>query len=461
MRSFIQKIFGKTSHSLRSDANGGLTIDAQRLIDQALSRDGYIREQAVRQLIASNDPYAIEALIKRQNDYVPVVRDLALKGLLRKLGEIKDNEHGIAFLFGLMAEFAKLQHQSRSQYLVIFRKLATIFLAEQQLPLTYRYLKHSQGKNVRALYDVLIYSQQLSHAQQFDIALQAQDIGINLKIWQAVLALPLQQRIDLLAPEQGKLPIHNRMFHFRLLMQLITNESVDVWLPLAQAYLPYATVSQILTLLYYLKKQGFNLIDYSESLIKQQGEAKSIPIIQRLIQKSENTEALTYLLDHYPHWVNQSPSSWLALSLLIDHESSISQKMLHAYPTQAPARIYLQPFFKRWSVGSLEQYNQFSREWQLNNQEYLRYVRYLPTWEQLLALVVFVKSHNEDEIAAESVSFSQALTALEGKLNNPELYYVSLKDEQKRMIKTMLAHERFRFLFNPILPQLHFFKLMD
>lgn len=417
-------------------------------------RDGFTREKALRQLASFSSANVLDTVIARQNDYVETVRNLAFDLLSQRV--TLDNFEP---LYARLASIYALRWQSRSRFVEVFRQVLAIFFHPNNLAKTQKLLQTRQGKNIRALYGMMAWSEDFSEQALFDVALQAQDIGINQQIWQKLMSLSLAEKTALLTIEHGKLPIPNRAFYFRVLMTIVEKEPFSQWADLAKAYLPFATVAQTLTLLFYLNKNGFGLFDYANELVTTQGEQAGIALILKLIKKSGDPATLRKLAQSHPSWLAYHPFEWLKVSLLLIPDGDLTQNLLSQFPNRTFEQSFIQQFFHQWQVSTLSQYQHYAQYLNLNDNQYLWFTYSLPTWEQLLAITDFISHHTTGELENVKKTLMPSISHLAGKLSSPALYYVALTDEQKQQVKmTVMANPSY---FEKMLYQLKFFKLIE
>lgn len=417
-------------------------------------RDGFTREKALRQLANFTSPTVLDTLITRQNDYVEPVRNLAFDLLSQRV-----TPNMLEQLYPRLTSIYALRWQSRSRFVEVFRQILAVFFHPNNLSKTQKLLQTQQGKNIRALYQMMVWSGDFSEQKLFNIALQAQDIGINQQIWQNLMRLPLTEKIALLKIENGKLPIPNRAFYFRLLMTIVEKEPFAQWRALAKDYLAIATIAQTLTLLFYLNKNGFGLFDYANELVTTQGEQAGIALILKLIKKSGDTTTLEKLAQQHPSWLAYHPFEWLKVSLLLMPDGDLSQNLLSQFPNRTFEQRFIQQFFHKWQVSTLSQYQQYAQYLNLKDNQYLWFTYALPTWEQLLAITDFISRHSTEELESVKTTLIPTLSHLAEKLSSPTLYYVALTEEQKQQVKTIvMAHPTY---FEKLLYQLKFFKLIE
>lgn len=120
---------------------------------QSQNRNGFLREEALKNIASISDEAVFDMLLERQNDYVPEVRLIAFEEIRKWFQPAK-----LSFLLPRANQILHLSHHCRSKHQVIHQDFIEVLIDDNGLDTVLTYLKKHQGKAVRAIYQFLVLS---------------------------------------------------------------------------------------------------------------------------------------------------------------------------------------------------------------------------------------------------------------------------------------------------------------
>lgn len=422
---------GVSPNTFRENIRSKKIHTLAKWLSQSESRNGYLREEALREIAESHDDEVLDVLLQRQNDYVPQVRDIAFNALMKRivfqhLERLLPSAHHILHL----------QNHSRSNYQAIHKKFIELLVQPHSIGFVRSYIEKHQGKAVRAIYDFLVTSKKISEDELLEISMSSPDIGVNQKRWDFINALPIQKRLSLLRIENTKSAFKNRQFHFKLLFHLILNEDFSVWEGSVLDFLPISTPAQSEALYFYLKQKGISFEYVTESLVHDLGEQEASKKLLKIIAQLGDGAELKRLLKKFPTWQQSHAEEVLSLSTLLMPEDELTRHLNKASPDIRLSQPIKERFFKRWRVGGINEYKNYARILKLTEEESLFFSQHLPTWEHLFFLIEYIEDHPK---MINQGALNEACQQLAIKFKSKPLYAQSVNKQRQEKLKAFLA----------------------
>ncbi len=355
------------------------TYSLEQLIYLTYDRDGYQREFALIQLI-SDFPHhqeTLNVLLRLQNDYVEVVRTLAYEYLLLWI-----NVDNLPLLLENTHKFLHLQNQSRTKTDII-DKLQALYFEKNNLQEVLTFLQKHQGKAVRAIFSLVKNSANLAD-KKLEIALSSPDIVINMQVYDDIQKMKLDKQLNLLNLQTTP-KIKNRQFYFKLLLNIINNQQIEVWQKTVLQYLRCATNSQQNTLLFFLNKGGMDFWQVVKYWIKEFDEKQASILAINFIRKNQLTDELTEVLTKYPQWFDWHAEQLFTSLLILTPENPQIKQLYTKYKQvlnfSEDNKIYI---LNKVKFYTLEDFYHYQKMLNLSDYQLIEYSDKLPLWEQFI-----------------------------------------------------------------------------
>lgn len=203
-------------------------LEAQSLIDQCSEdsdwvclsrhRNGFVREVAVRVLMNKNSSEALGAIVERLNDWVPVIRELAINALEPYL-----KSPSASNLIQLLGQFVALGRKERADHRSILNRVTEALVKEVAIPETSLAFVHGRGEVARFLFKALWPVMVDCRVEFLSAALSHQDVTIRKLALQASGDLNREESIAVLT-----LAVRNSNAFIR-------SRALYAWLPVGTA----------------------------------------------------------------------------------------------------------------------------------------------------------------------------------------------------------------------------------
>ena len=207
------------------DWQGQHHLEALRLIEQvgtgvtwvelSRHRNGFIREIAVRTLCEQPSPEALKALIERQNDWVPQIRELAVQGVAHYLAPSRAES-----LLWALEPLMALAAQHRADHGPVLTKVRAVLQLPENRAQVHAHFLTRQSKAACYLFDLLLNNDPAPQALLRD-ALAHREVTVRLLAIAACQALPIEDARPLLLGALAQPGAKVRVCAMRALLPLL------------------------------------------------------------------------------------------------------------------------------------------------------------------------------------------------------------------------------------------------